>query len=420
MKKKLNNYVNELLVTKNNIYYLFKKKNLKKNYLLNKKKNLNLIKLIQILLLFNIYTQNYYVDFSFFRYNSIKNIWLLLLTIYDFIYKKLKIKIKFFFKIFYSKLSIKNLFMKKNLVIKKSLSIFIKLKLNEILKKKIHSFRILQLRKKKLRIKIFMYKRFKYKILKKIKIKITLFFFNHYKASSFLDLVKYFIEIFNYNIDEAFILYWKRYYIYSLKHLFANIENILKKYLHFLLKQYKAFYSILSLKKLEKNKKLFFFLFFFNENKYKYVRRYKIYLYFNYVNKLLKKNFLKKIDFYLFFFKRKFKKKKFLFLQKLHIKLKKLNKFFFFKLLITLKNFIFLIFLQLLIIWFNCYVWIDNNTFKNNNNIAYYLLSSSTYIGLEILANIKWNCLSFLKFNYFFYNNIIKKSDEIGKKKIFE
>jgi len=38
--------------------------------------------------------------------------------------------------------------------------------------------------------------------------------------------------------------------------------------------------------------------------------------------------------------------------------------------------------------------------------------------GLKILKGLKLNRLHFLKLNYFFYSNLIlKKSDEIGKRK---
>lgn len=65
MKKNLSNYVNKLLINKDNIFYLFKKKKFKKIFLLNKKKNLNIIKIFKILILFNIYRQDYYVNFFF-------------------------------------------------------------------------------------------------------------------------------------------------------------------------------------------------------------------------------------------------------------------------------------------------------------------------------------------------------------------
>ena len=73
MKKNLSNYVNKLLINKDNIFYLFKKKKFKKIFLLNKKKNLNIIKILKILILFNIYRQDYYVNFFFYKYNLIKN-----------------------------------------------------------------------------------------------------------------------------------------------------------------------------------------------------------------------------------------------------------------------------------------------------------------------------------------------------------
>jgi hypothetical protein len=63
---------NSLLYFKYNICYLLKEKNIKNKFIMVKgNKILNIFKKIYI---YNIYNENYYIDFFLVKYNIIKNI----------------------------------------------------------------------------------------------------------------------------------------------------------------------------------------------------------------------------------------------------------------------------------------------------------------------------------------------------------
>jgi hypothetical protein len=140
-----------------------------------------------------------------------------------------------------------------------------------------------------------------------------------------------------------------RYYIYSLKRLYRAVDYIYKYYLKFIQLQYKLFTSLISLKKKNIKKNIFFFIFFFNNEKIKYLKKFI-------VNRIYKQIFfLKNFDIYkkkyfnFFFFNlnKKIDSKYYFFLRK---KISLLNIFIKMRFFFNLDNFFFLFIVQCLII----------------------------------------------------------------------
>jgi hypothetical protein len=130
------------------------------------------------------------------------------------------------------------------------------------------------------------------------------------------------------------------------KHLFSNLEYILKRNLNNLYKYFKNFYLLVNFKKLKKKDKgLFFFNFFINEKKYAFLRRCKVPLYLYNFIQLLTNSFYKKNYFNIIYF---FYKKK-INIFKFNRYIKNLNNFIKIKFLIFFKNFIFIFILQYII-----------------------------------------------------------------------
>ena len=415
------------IILKKNIFDPSFKKKIVKILYINNKNFFFILKILKVILLFNFYSVEKDISYIFLKnYNFLKNIWKLFIIAYYYINDKIKKKIKYFFNFIIKKSIMNNIFFFNKYLKKVNIYFFFKFKFNVILKL-VNLNLLLQFlnwRKNNLKINLFIEP---LKINKKINFFILKPFFNNYKKKKFVSLIKYLINFFNFEIEKAYILFWKRLYIYNIKRLFLKIEYIKKKYFKFLLKQYKLFYSIInfSYKKKRKNKVFFFFSLlqkFVGKEYLNFFNFYRLFKYYKYVkDSLLTCNYIKKKNFFLFFFKYNNKKNKLLY--KFYNKLKLLKIIIKIKILIILKNLIFLFFLQFLIGWLNCYIFffkniefnqlIKNNQYKDNN-----LNVKVIKTGLTILRNSKWNRLLLFRLNYFFYNNIIvEKSGEIGKRK---
>jgi hypothetical protein len=224
-------------------------------------------------------------------------------------------------------------------------------------------------------------------------------------------MIKYYIKIFRFRIRKEYVFYWKRFYRYGLKRLLANIEHILIIYIKIFFKQLKYYNYFINLKKVQKdnNKFFFFFYYLFKEKNKWFLNNSIIFKNFFYINNLFKLKFLEKKDFNVFIFNN-IKNKYYLFLRKLKNKMKQLNIIIRMKILIFLKNFLFLFFLQLFIIWINNFFLLKTKKkfFRMNFNI-FNINKKLVYRGLKYINKSKWNCLSVLNFNYFFYDNIIIK-----------
>jgi hypothetical protein len=332
------------------------------------------------------------------------------------IYKKVKMQINALLNFFIILNLIKSLFVFNK---KKLNKIFIKfnyIKLQNILEKKVTKFfsKFNKKKKKYLKIKYLVNKSYKYKIKKKIKIKMNLFFFNKYKKKRYIIFINYLVKILNLNLKfkNEFINYWMRYYIYILKRIYVSIVCIFRKYMNIIKKQYRIFYYLINLKKIKRDKALFFYIFFFNNNKYKFLTKYKTFSYYNNIKNLITKSFYKKNKFNVYFFRLK----KYIYLNKLNYILKNFKNIIKIKFLFILKNFVFIIFLKLILFWINYYLnnkLIQNNiSFKNNNYIL-----DPLYNVFVFIKKIKFDKFLFLKYSYFFFNNfLIKKSSQIGKR----
>jgi hypothetical protein len=404
---------------KNNISNLiFKKKIVKKLYL-NKKEFFYTLKILKVLLLLNFYDEKIPL-YSFFKnYNFLKNIWHLFIITYYYINNNIKKKITYFFNSIIKTNLIKNLFSFKNRYLKKlNFLFFFKFKLNKILKVTNLNLllKFLNWRRKYLKINFFIEP-------SKLNKEISLFslkpFLSNYKKIIFISLIKYLIKFFKFEIEKSFVLFWKRLYIYKLKFLLLKIEYIIKKYFDFLLKQYKLFYSIVnfSYQKKRKNRVFFFFSLLnkiIGKEYLDFFNFYKLFEYYKYVKDcLFNCKYIKKVNFFLFFFK--YKKIKNNYISIFYKKLKLLKVIIKIKILIIIKNLIFLFFLQFFMYWLNNYNFLNKDMElkkpkENNLNVE------SIKSGLNIMKKLKWNRLPFFRLNYFFYNNImIKKSSEIGK-----
>jgi hypothetical protein len=62
-------------------------------------------------------------------------------------------------------------------------------------------------RKKFIKINFYIEKKIKYIIKNIIKIKISPYFFNNYKKNNFINLIKYYIKFFNFNIKKEYGFY---------------------------------------------------------------------------------------------------------------------------------------------------------------------------------------------------------------------
>ena len=411
------------IILKKNIYNsLFKKKIVKKFYI-TKQNFFYILKILKIILLFNFYTVKMDTSYIFFKnYNFLKHIWNLFIITYYYINNNIKKKIKYFFNFIIKKSIMNNIFFYNKYFKKLNSYFFFKFKLNAIFKLKSVNLNLLlkflNWRKNNLKINLFIEP---LKINKRINFFILKPFLNNYKKIIFVNLIKYLIKFFNIEIENAFVLFWKRLYIYNIKRLFLKIEYIIKKYLKFLLKQYRLFYSIInfSYKKKRKNKVFFFFSLlqkFVGKEYLNFFNFYRLFSYYKYVkDSLLNCNYIKKKNFFLFFFKYNNKKEKLLY--KSYKKLKLLKIIIKIKILIIFKNLIFLFFLQFLICWLNYSIFFKFNIFiTKNRDINLNIKDIKT--GLTIIRNLKWNRLLLFRLNYFFYNNIlVEKSGEIGKRK---
>ena len=110
MKKNKNFLNNDLLILKKNIYYLFKQKIKKEKYKLNINQIFKFIKLFKIY----IYMQSNLLNLFFYKYNIIKILWYFYITIFNWRYEIVKIKISKFFKQFLNKNIVNNLFILNN------------------------------------------------------------------------------------------------------------------------------------------------------------------------------------------------------------------------------------------------------------------------------------------------------------------
>jgi hypothetical protein len=412
---------NVYIYKKKNIYNLIFKKKIVKGLYLNKINFFNTLKILKVLLLFNFYNIKNSFFFFFKNYNFLMNIWNLFIITYYNINNKIKKKIKYFFNFIIKKSIIKNLLYIKNANLKKmNFLFFFKFKFNDIFKVVNLNLllKFLNWRRKFLKTNTFIEPS---KINKKINLFILKPFLNNYKKIIFVNLIKYFIKFFKFEIENSFILFWKRLYIYNLKRLFLKIEYILSKYFKFLLKQYKLFHSIINFSYINKRKnKVFFFFSLLNKligKKYlDFFNFFKLFKYYNYVkDNIFNCKYIKKINFFLFFFKYNNNKNKLLY--NTYKKFKLLKVIIKMKILIIIKNLIYLLFLQFFIYWLNCYIFLNKNVefkYYKDNNIS----TISIILGLKIMKKLKWNRLPLFRLNYFFYNNImIEKSSEIGKRK---
>jgi hypothetical protein len=241
-----------------------------------------------------------------------------------------------------------------------------------------------------------------------IKVKFFLYFFNKYKFFLFIKSLKYYIKTFNFKFRRQFLLYWIRFYKYSLTRFLVNIEYCLVKYFNYIKKQYNSFNSLINIKKTKENIYIFF-CFFYNQYKDVFLTNYKIAPLIS-ASKLLKFNYIEKNNFSLFFFKIIKKNIILIYLKNL----KKLKILFKIKFLIFLKNYIFLILLQYLISWFNYYILtLKGFNIYRSMIVDYfkckYTKTENLFFGLNIINSYKWNSLSFLSFNYFFFNNMVIK-----------
>jgi len=266
---------NVSIYKKKNIYNLIFKKKIVKELYLNKIKFFKILKILKVLLLFNFYNIKNKFFIFFKHYNVLMNIWNLFIITYYNINNKIKKKINFFFNFIIKKSIIKNLLYIKNIKFKKiNYIFFFKFKFNDILKvlnlKYLLNF--LNWRRKFLKINTFVEPS---KMHKKIKLFILKPFLNNYKKIIFINLIKYFIKIFRFDIKNSFILFWKRLYIYKIKRLFLKIECIISKFFKFLLKQYKLFISIINFSYINKKKNKVFFFFFFLIKKLKIIYKNK-------------------------------------------------------------------------------------------------------------------------------------------------
>ena len=410
---------NVFLYKKKYIYNSLFKKKIVKKLDLNNKNFFSILKILKLILLFNFYIKEKDTSYIFFKnYNFLKNIWNLFIITYYNINNNMKKKIKYYFNFIIKKSIMNNIFFYNKYFKKFNVYFFFKFKLNVILKLVNLNLllKFLNWRKNNLKINLFIEP---LKINKKNNFFILKPFFNNYKKIIFVSLIKYLIKFFNFEIEKAFTLFWKRLYIYNIKRLFLKIEYIIKKYFKFLLKQYKLFYSIInfSYKKKKKNKVFFFFSLlqkFVGKKYLNFFNFYRLFSYYKYVkDSILNCNYIKKKNFFLFYFKYNNKNDKLLY--KFYNKLKLLKIIFKIKILIILKNLIFLFFLQSLISWLNYNIFLKKNIEFNQLIKDCNLNVKDIRTGLTIIRNIKWNRLLLFKFNYFFYNNIMV--EKIGKRK---
>ena len=394
------------IILKKNIFDPSFKKKIVKILYINNKNFFFILKILKIILLFNFYSVEKDISYIFFKnYNFLKNIWKLFIIAYYYINNKIKKKIKYFFNFIIKKSIMNNIFFYNKYLKKFNIYFFFKFKLNVILKLVNLNLllKFLNWRKNHLKINLFIEPS---KINKKINFFILKPFLNNYKKKKFVSLIKYLIKFFNFEIEKAFTLFWKRLYIYNLKRLFLKIEYIIKKYFKFLLKQYQLFYSIInfSYKRKRKNKVFFFFFFlkkFLGKKFLNFFHFYRLFSYYKYVkDSILNCNYIKKKNFFLFFFKYNNKKDKLLY--KFYNKLKLLKIIFKIKILIIFKNLIFLFFLQVLIGWLNYNIFINKNIEFNQPIKANNLNVKDIKTGLTSIRNLKWNMLLLFKLNYVF------------------
>lgn len=411
-EKKLVSRKKKVFNTMDYMYNIFKEKKINPDYLLNEKKFLEILHFYKNFFIFNIYIEDFYFDFFLTRYNIIKNFWYFFLSLYNWKNEFLKIKIRKFFKTFLIKNSIKNIFITEqdNKQVEKSSFLFHEIKLESIFgQPHINKFFFLKkIRRKEVIIYNTFNKLFKHSINKKIKIILPSIFFNKYRKFKLITLIKYFIKFFKFKIKKEFIYFWERYYIYSLKRIYIYIEYILKKFVNYLYKQLQHLYLLLNLKKIKKNKFLFFLTYFFDIKKSNFLNQRKIYTDYKYVNKLLNLKIYKKNIFTLFLFNFNSIKIN----NRLFFLRKNLNviKFFLkFKFFLNFKNFFFLKCLQFAIIWFNLLCFFRNQ--KKSNyvfSLSNYIIIPDKYIHKDDLKEPKWKPFSLIKNNYFFFNNVFR------------
>jgi len=124
--------------------------------------------------------------------------------------------------------------------------------------------------------------------------------------------------------------------------MYVDIENIFKNFISIYYKQYYNFFLLINFNKIKKNKTLFFFILFFNSNRYRFLNKYNAFSYYENIKNLINKSFLKTINFNMFFFN--LKKNKYNQILNFTKKIIKI------KLLIILKNFILIIFFNYIVV----------------------------------------------------------------------
>jgi hypothetical protein len=355
--------------------------------------------------------QNNLLDIFFFKYNLIKNMWYFFLTIFNWKYEIIKIKISKFFINFLNKNIVKNLFILKNNIKSKLNFLFFK-KLNLIfLKNKKFNFDLMKKKKfKKFSIRVFINRNLNTILKKKLKVRIPFFIFNKYKKNLLVSLIFYFIKIFSFKMNfRAFISYHKRLYLYLLKRIYVYIKFLIKKLFYFLYKQYNLFFSLICWNdNININKIFFYYLFYYNYNKNYFLEKYKVDSSFNIIFKFKNFNFLLKINFNLFIFN---KNKNIKNLKIIWISLKKNIKnikiFTKFQYLIKIKNFLYFFIIYCLIIWLNNFLNLTKLKIKNFFINYNYFLKNFLFL-ISCIKRPKWKPFTFLKINYYIYNNISK------------
>jgi hypothetical protein len=187
------------------------------------------------------------------------------------------------------------------------------------------------------------------------------------------------------------------------------MKFVIRKMFYFFYKEYNLLFSLVCWNgKIYNNKILFYYLFYYNYNKNYFLEKYKVDSILNKVFKFSNFKFLFKLNFSLFIFNKNkiFEnlKTKWIYLKE---KIKNLKIFMKFQYLFKFKNFLFFFIIQCLIIWLNSFLNLNKLNLKN------YLINYNNLLNnfLNLIVCIKrpkWKYFTFIKINYFLYNNINK------------
>ena len=291
-----------------NIYYLFKKKTKKSKYIYSKINYDLILQNFKIYFFFNIYANNLYNILFLKQYNIKKNLIKIFFILYNLLYEKIKIKINKFFFNFCKKAIIKNLLILQNSEknIKNSYLYLKKLKFKKFFYKiniTQYNLSVLNYKRKFMKSFIFTKKKWKKKF-KKINIKISFYFFNRYQKNNFFNLIKYFIKFFDIKLKKLFFWYLTKFYSKILKYTYIYIEYIIKKLIVYIKQEFKLLISLLDWKK-KYNKNFFYYVFFFDIEKKRFLKNFKIDASYQKLEKLIDFNFFKKNWYSLYIFNKK-------------------------------------------------------------------------------------------------------------------